>query len=287
MKTKGIMIEIIHKYFPRLFRKIVKKQFIKDNPHMITKQGVHFYYWNDTPNFGDYINVPIYSHFLKNIVDSKKKKDIVVLGVGSVIQISNFDSVIWGSGFLEKKSDEKIKNRNIKLDIRLIRGPLTGEKLTQLGFRPPKLYGDPALLMPLLYKPQIQDLKEKRLIISHFWDFDFFNSHSKNIKIVNAGTNDYEKIINCIYNSEVVISTSLHGIILSEAYGVPAIYLKINKKIDDFKFRDYYYSTNRFDIKIAFSIEEALKMDPMPLPENLKNLQDNIINTFPYDLFKK
>ena len=37
-------------------------------------------------------------------------------------------------------------------------------------------------------------------------------------------TNDWKKI-NQIYNSKLIISSSLHGIILAVAYGIPAILL--------------------------------------------------------------
>ena len=50
------------------------------------------------------------------------------------------------------------------------------------------------------------------------------------------------------------------------------------------KFYDYYESTNRSKFVIAKSIEEAIKVEPTPLAD-LSKLQDNVIETFPYDLW--
>lgn len=45
-----------------------------------------------------------------------------------------------------------------------------------------------------------------------------------------------------------VYSSSLHGIILAEAYGVPAVMFRSYDKSVDFKYLDYYASTGRYDV---------------------------------------
>ena len=83
--------------------------------------------------------------------------------------------------------------------------------------------------------------------------------------------------------SRLIISSSLHGIILAEAYGIPAVLLN-NNDIDLLKYYDYYFSTGRKSVKVASSIEEALNKGPMPLPD-LSEMQKGLIESFPYDLF--
>lgn len=97
-------------------------------------------------------------------------------------------------------------------------------------------------------------------------------------------THNYKYFIDEIVKSEKIISSSLHGIILAESYGVPAILL--NEGIDNqlIKYYDWYYSTGRKSVKIANSIEEALSMEPMDLPD-LTNMRNDLINSFPYDLW--
>ena len=94
-----------------------------------------------------------------------------------------------------------------------------------------------------------------------------------------------QKVIDEITESNLVISSSLHGIIIAEAYGVPAIWLHNNECSQDaFKFLDYYYSMGRKPIK-ASSIEEALLMKNDYVPD-FSDLQHNLIESFPYDLWK-
>ena len=59
-------------------------------------------------------------------------------------------------------------------------------------------------------------------------------------------TNDVEGILTEIYNADLVLSSSLHGIIFAHSYGVPAIHIIANtpESKDCFKFKDYYSAFN-------------------------------------------
>ena len=78
----------------------------------------------------------------------------------------------------------------------------------------------------------------------------------------------------------------MHGIILAETYGIPAIFLNQGISDQSMKFLDWYYSTGRTNIKMASSVSEALKMKPMELPD-LSKMQEELIRVFPYDLWEK
>ena len=94
-----------------------------------------------------------------------------------------------------------------------------------------------------------------------------------------------KKTIDEIYNSKLIISSTLHGIILAEAYGVPAIMLNKIEKNDRFKYDDYYHSTGRYNYPVCSTIEEALQM-PVPEVPDLSQLQQNLLESFPTDLWK-
>ena len=88
-------------------------------------------------------------------------------------------------------------------------------------------------------------------------------------------------------SANLVVSSSLHGIILAEAYGIPAILLRnpIDKSM--FKYYDYYGSTRRNSFPIVDTLEEALNVTPS-IPENgiISELQEGLIKSFPNDLWK-
>jgi pyruvyltransferase len=105
-------------------------------------------------------------------------------------------------------------------------------------------------------------------VVKHMSDHTKTNLHEIDIL-----TNDYSFFIDELVASEFVISSSLHGIILSEAYGIPCVlYLPKDTNNTLFKYEDYYYSTGRYDFPVAKTIEEALKTTPPELPD-LRELQ--------------
>ena len=63
------------------------------------------------------------------------------------------NTIIYGSGAITSNPD--IKGRPVK--VLSVRGPLTRDVLIKNGIDCPAVYGDPALLLPLVYKPQIKN----------------------------------------------------------------------------------------------------------------------------------
>ena len=51
------------------------------------------------------------------------------------------------------------------------------------------------------------------------------NKDIKGHHYIDVKTSDYRKFITEICQSKLIISSSLHGIILAESYGIPAIFL--------------------------------------------------------------
>ncbi|MGO5163486.1 polysaccharide pyruvyl transferase family protein [Fusicatenibacter saccharivorans] len=97
-------------------------------------------------------------------------------------------------------------------------------------------------------------------------------------------TTDYKRFVQEILQSEVVISSALHGIILAESYKVPTIFLReqLNK---DIKFDDWYFSTQRYNYKYITRLEEALSCDVNCIPD-IEDMQRNLLESFPYDLWR-
>lgn len=254
-----------------------------------SKKIVNLEYWKCSENnLGDDLAPVIYEYMLsKNNVTSfqKNRKCKHLLTVGSVLGWERFDATVWGSGILNLKLIYNIvRHRDYrKYDIRAVRGPLTRKVLLENGYECPEVYGDPAILMPDIYMPLNVIKKYPVSIVRHISQNIMDDDRVHNIDIK---TNDYRKFINELSQSEKVISSSLHGIILAETYGVPAVFLANGMEDQLFKFLDWYYATGRSlkDIQIAYSFEEALTMEPTVLPD-LTEIRENLKNAFPYDLW--
>lgn len=210
--------------------------------------------------------------------------------VGSIVGMGYQNATIWGSGFLEGLASwERVTHNSFlrKLDIRSVRGPLTRDALRKLGFDCPEVYGDPVVLMPLFYSPKESPINIDCIVIPHFRKEQEYRQIVGDDSVVSMVTDDYKSVIDKICSAKRVISSSLHGIILAESYGVPAIWLRDRGSVKDFKYLDYYNSTLRDSIHYASDLKSSLDMPPMPLPDNLDSLRKEVLNSFPYDLWER
>lgn len=250
--------------------------------------------WVSNHNLGDELAPVIYNWMLEKKKIKKEAKinhTVHLMTVGSMIGSWDFDAVIWGSGIhLFSNINRLFLLKSLqKLDVRAVRGPITRNALKSCGHECPEVYGDPAILMPLIYCPKKIEKKNRVSIVLHYhaeqkWLLEL--EHQSQMKYLNIGTDNYEQYICEMLSAEKIISSSLHGIILAETYGIPAVFLNTGGYVDQalMKYYDWYYSTNRYNVKMARTVEEAIKMTPMPLPD-LKIMQNNLLNSFPYDLW--
>lgn len=168
-----------------------------------------------------------------------------VMGIGSILTMFNIDnSIVWGSGVIS--SSAPIIRR--PKEIRAVRGPLTRKRLLDSGIDCPEVYGDPALLLPRYYKPGVKE-KYRLGIIPHYKDFNnpVFDKFKNDPNIIIIKTRNYDNwldFIDQICQCQAVASSSLHGLIVSEAYGIPNLWIKLERvdNSDDVKYHDFFLS---------------------------------------------
>ena len=76
------------------------------------------------------------------------------------------NSIIWGTGCIDKGMIGEKPSK-----VYAVRGPLTREELLKKGIECPEVYGDPALLYPMIYNPKVEK-KYKWGIIPHYIEFE-------------------------------------------------------------------------------------------------------------------
>lgn len=259
------------------------KIILTDFKNRSKKNIVNLHWWKLSGKFqnvGDWLSLIVVDFIkeLKNIdVSCCGTKTVHLFAIGSIIDGGYQDATIWGSGI--RVEHKKLWWRIFrKLDIRCVRGPETRRILLENGYDCPEIYGDPAVLMPMIYQPsETEKIYEYRVVPHMSYDVTEYPN------VLSPYVNDWKEFIDEIVKSNLIISSSLHGIILAEAYGIPAILLN-DKNMDLFKYRDYYYSTGRKNLHVAKSVEEALKMTPMPIPD-LTKMKSDLINVFPVDIY--
>lgn len=249
-------------------------------------------------NFGDDINKVLIENLFKVTVIPYKfsllanllKKDKYMC-IGSVITMFDLtNTIIWGAGVLS--SQHEIESRPKR--VCAVRGPLTRQYLIDKGIDCPKIYGDPALLLPRIYLPKIRK-KHRVGIIAHYLDHNdsalkiFLGKYSNEvlfIDVVNYG--NWKSFIDKILSCEFILSSSLHGLIVSDSYGIPNYWCQINFKMDDdgFKFRDYFLSVNKkaytpFHINPNTSLEDVKGLVPYWKPIDID--LDKLIESCPFN----
>ena len=240
--------------------------------------------WGDDINYWflrEIVEDPIISY--DNSLLTRKTHRPYVLGIGSLLTLFSIDnSIVWGTGVLS--TTDKIKGT--PKEVRAVRGPLSRARLLAAGIECPEIYGDPALLLPRYYTPKVSK-RYKLGIIPHYKDMhNPLLEKLKNDKdVLIIAIRDYGHWLDFIDNinqCNAIISSSLHGLIVSEAYGIPNLWVKFNEKHngDDIKFHDFFLSighdrsvfilkneTTKKDIQKAFDNYKKGYIDLMPLVE--------------------
>lgn len=183
------------------------------------------------------------------------------LCIGSILTFFDLNkTVVWGSGILN--NNEVYKIRGIPDKVCAVRGPRTRTELLKKGIECPEIYGDPALLMPRFYQPVICS-NYSIGIIPHFGDVNKDDVRrlisDPRIKLIKV--RDYEKwtdFIDEICSCDFVISSSLHGLIIAEAYGIPSQWVEFGTYVDgwEFKYYDFYESIGKMN-EVPLKINET------------------------------
>jgi len=162
---------------------------------------------------------------------------------------------VWGSGMI---SDQKLYLP--KLKILALRGPLTAK---YMGYTDSCAFGDPGILAPYLLAPQPNSGTIG--IVPHYSEkfhdsIEYFRSDPK-YQIIDVEA-PWKNILAHISSCEMILSSSLHGVIVADAYGIPNQRITLSNNVlgGDFKFIDYGLGVGRTDMsaKVIKSPDDIL-----------------------------
>ena len=164
------------------------------------------------------------------------------LAIGSILGSANERAEVWGSGFI--RENERLIGR--PRAVHAVRGPLSRESLLKQGVECPEVYGDPALLLPRFFNPEVG----KRYavgIIPHYIDkgHPWLEQYRRDPQVlildIESGIHEF---VRAVKSCAVILSSSLHGLICADAYGVPNAWVQFSEEVvgGDYKFHDYRLS---------------------------------------------
>lgn len=273
---------------------------------MLFSNKIRLFWWNEIKlqkkqkeNYGDLLG----RYLVEKISNKKvvwinpKKFSIynwfspIYVTIGSILSHATENCVVWGSGIISKEYQIK------KAQFLAVRGPQTRKYLMEFGYQVPEVYGDPALLLPRYFNPKVEK-KYSYGIVPHYNEMKVIKnwfSNSADIHIIDLMTNDVEAKTLEFLACEKIVSSSLHGMIVAHAYGIPAVWQKFSENVfgDDIKYRDYLES-----VKLEFyqpKIKEKEYSDAelatlfqqlpsLPVESDVEALRNGLMDVCPFVL---
>lgn len=264
------------------------------------KQYLFWYRYEDSElqNFGDLVGIELFKKLsgitAKHINDRPSfistKHIPHYLMVGSILREARKSSIVWGSGIINTEFGVDRRAKYLA-----VRGPRSRKQIIAQGGVCPEVYGDPALLLSLLYATQSKKATQMT-VIPHYVDYDRILtevSGRQEIDIIRMMTADFAKTLSDINSSNFIISSSLHGLILAVAYGIPCLWVEFSDKIfgDDTKYYDFFESLGIFNAQkyIVTDLNDfILNIDSykpiVVTPDIVYNLQKGLIYSYPFEI---
>lgn len=230
-------------------------------------------FWFDkSQNFGDWVGPYLFEKITGKkpsySLPSNHSKYTTIIAVGSIISWIKKNTIVWGAGIMTRDLFFLKPNK-----VLAVRGKITRKRFLELGYSCPEVYGDPALLLPKYFSPQIP--KEYKVgIIPHYVDYKkvIKANLDSNVRVINV-LDEVENVVLEMLKCDFIISSSLHGVIISHAYKIPVAWVEFSENLpgDGVKFLDHYSVYNVDDIKpLNYSID-FFKKSTDDLIEDVKN----------------
>ncbi|CAA2105545.1 hypothetical protein MBUL_03245 [Methylobacterium bullatum] len=251
-------------------------------------------------NFGDALSAVMVAAISGRVVrhaafDSKSERLVAVGTIGHAI--SNGTVHMWGTGLDAQRCPGNPnpapyqRPAGTEFHVHAVRGPKTGAVLRAQGIAVPEIYGDPVYLLPkfwpmdhvaktheigvIVHLTELASQDPAATVLDVMTRYGIPPERKGDIRIINTITErdapslraKVEEIVSCRH----ILSTSLHGLVIAECYGIPSAWfatygqgegreLKLDddeEKVDH-RVRDFYLGAGVTRLN-AFCLERRAK----------------------------
>lgn len=264
----------------------------------LSKDPIRLYWWTDRVNMGDVLSADIVRYISGRPVEWASLADCNLISTGSIygwlrIRIDRYgrDVHVWGSG-IKKPWETYGTTRGIH--HHLVRGPLTIMATGIDGLAT----GDPGLLAGDAYDiVQASDASGIGIIPHRSqWSREDYIADLKalpNVRLIDFRTDDCRACVEEMAACEMIISSSLHGLIVADALGIPNYWMEaadFEGLGREFKYFDYGLSVGRLlrqpvSAKQAIAQYRAEGRQAFGYLDNIPAKKLEIAQSFPWDIF--
>lgn len=237
---------------------------------MTGRPPLRLFWWKKRANFGDGISPLIVAHVSGRAVIHAAPDEAEVFALGSIMRPlartyrdpRAHRPVVWGAGCMKPVG----RRFTDHVDFAAVRGPKTAEVLRV----DMNCFGDPGLLIAEVLQDYIKSDGQVS-VVPHFSQADqpiyHALSETQGIRVVDVRAEDPMAVVRQIAASDHVFSSSLHGLVTADAFGIPSTWVDptgIHAE-PHFKFADYAAGINR---------DLGDPIAPETIPERLADLAD-------------
>lgn len=172
-----------------------------------------------------------------------------MVAVGTIGQAQSGGALhVWGTGFDPKRAPVGLHGAgffaapDVEYNVHAVRGPYSRAALLRAGIEAPPVYGDPAWFLPRIIHPERQPRYELGVVL-HISELEapdvvarpragllrYAGGEAEGVHLISTyhpptwqGFQDkLAELLSC----KRIISRSLHGMLLADAYGIPCLYM--------------------------------------------------------------
>lgn len=262
-------------------------------------------YFCSIPNIGDILNwFMLDGLFGINVIEENCNRSELV-AIGSILDeflVEKNDQEksyykddtdllhVWGTGFKYMHNSEHQLIRPIK--VHALRGDYTRRSLSKImDMNIECVLGDPGILVSLFWNKE-ENKKYDVGIIPHYVDqkdknIERLYKSYNNVIMIDVTKNPLD-VIKEISECKVILSTSLHGLIIADSFGIPNKWCECSDKVagQGYKFHDYYSAFHleeeAFDLRTgATPMIDKVKNEYKLTLEMVKQKQKELLDCFP------
>ena len=254
-------------------------------------------------NFGDEITIPLLRELFGIEAIPSRMEEAELLGSGSILDAWALTGRrgmlarlfrrktarrlhIWGSGFILPDTKAAWPQ---EVHFHAVRGELTARRTDSRA-----VLGDPGILASMLLKKRPAAAAEVG-VVPHYGDFGLFDTAFRlppHWRLIDP-CGPVEQVVRDIASCEIIVSSSLHGLITADSFGIPCVWLSTEKPSANpppYKFDDYATARRAaFNDPLTYAEVLAMRAEAImrlayPPGRPLEPWQTQLIEAFPEDL---
>lgn len=234
-------------------------------------------------NFGDLLGPVIVERLCQQRGYVTREGSSRLVTVGSIMHAVRDGDVVWGTGVNGKTRPELTDVRNAQFEA--VRGPLTRQFMIERGHDVPEVFGDPAILVPDLF-PEWNASSAKTRGLGFLPNLHDLPTWSNQVDDLISPHGHPADVIPQIIACDRLVTSSLHGMIIADAYGIPVVLVKPVAE-HEFKYLDYARGVRRAEPDFVDTLDRACEIVDEAQPAHIEaHVKADLLDAFPAGLWK-